>query len=105
MIVNAAELMPRCRVFLMATYGDAGEEGGPYSHCSYIRALLKPNEEGDFLIVYLISLMWQVKLTILKAEPGLAEVRLRHEQTLAHADVVLVYNNRDHFSTAGTTTL
>ena len=102
MLVNATELMPLCKVYLMSAYGAPGEDhAGPYSYCGFIKAMLKKDEAGDFLVAYLVALMWQLKVTIVEAQPMLAEVRLRHNQPLEKADLVLVYNNQDHFSAAG----
>ena len=103
--LNAELLFPLCKVHLMGSYGIAEEgHGGPFTFIEYIESVLQPGEEGDLLVLYLLSLMWQIQVTVVVAQPLPAQIRLRHDQELKSADLVVVYNGTDHYTPAGTST-
>ena len=62
--------------------------------------MLDPKNYGDSIMLRLISHMWGVRITVLNAVT-LTEVRFRHQEELDQADMVLVYNGKDHYNAAG----
>ena len=73
---------------------------GPFSFVEYIEHIVTEGTWGDEHILTLISLMWQVKITILRAN-NLGEVRIRHNDRLTDADLVVVFIGGDHYMGAG----
>ena len=66
----------------------------------YLRCLLKRSFWGDKVILYAVSCMWRLKITILNTKT-LQEYRIHHDRVLDHADAVLTFSN-NHFNAAGT---
>ena len=66
---------------------------GPFSFVGYLEYLLEPKTWGDHGTVLILSLMWQVKVTIITAET--------HDSSLKDADFVLVFCGGNHYMLAG----
>ena len=47
-----------------------------------------------------MSILWQMKLTLLN-ESSLIKVKIRHNRPIADADVILIYDRRQHYTTVG----
>ena len=73
---------------------------GSFSFVEYIEHIITDGTWGDGHIITLISMMWQVKITILTAN-NLGEVRIRHNDRLTDADLVVVFIGGDHYMGAG----
>ena len=69
---------------------------GPFSFVSYLRHILEPSTWGDQGLLTILSMMWQVTITILNAE-DLSQVKIRHERPLREADLVVVLAQRCHY--------
>ena len=80
------------------------EHRGPYTYMEYVETVLLHEEEGDLLVLFLVSLMWQLQVTVVVAQPDPAQIKLRHDEELKAVDMVLVYNGSNHYSPAGTAT-
>ena len=55
---------------------------------------------GDALILYAVSCMWAVKITVVNSRT-LQQYRVRHAASLRNADIALVYNSSSHYTAAG----
>ena len=73
---------------------------GPFSFVGYLEYLLEPKTWGDHGTVLILSLMWQVKVTIITAETQ-RQQRFRHDSSLKDADFVLVFCGGNHYVPAG----
>ena len=73
---------------------------GPFSFVGYLGYLLEPKTWGDHGTVLILSLMWQVKVTIITAETQ-SQQRFRHDSSLKDADFVLVFCSGNHYVLAG----
>ena len=73
---------------------------GPFSFVGYLEYLLEPKTWGDHGTVLILSLMWQVKVTIITAETQRRQ-RFCHDSSLKDADFVLVFCGRNHYVPAG----
>lgn len=73
---------------------------GPFTFAEYVDHLLTNGTWGDDMVLTLISLMWQVKITILNAST-LGETRIRHNERLTDADLVVVFIGGDHYMGTG----
>ena len=79
---------------------DDQDSPGPFSFVSYLEYLLKPNTWGDHSTILILSLMWQVKITVVTAETQ-KQQRFRHDSSLKDADIVLVFCGGNHYVPAG----
>ena len=90
-------------VALMANYGLEEENDqfkGPLSFKQYLWYVLQHCFWGDEIILYAISCMWNLWITVLNSRI-LEEYRIWHSFPLADADVGIVYNCGIHYSAAG----
>ena len=103
MIKHRQMIMANKGVTLMANY-DLDEETdqykGPLSYKQYLRHVLQHQFWGDEVILYMISCMWNLRITILNSRM-LEEYRIQHSFPLSDADIGLVYNCSTHYSAAG----
>ena len=73
---------------------------GPFSLHSYMQHILKNGTWGDDIVLQLISCLWQISITILKAD-GLGEIRIRHNMRISKVDLVVVHAGGDHYLGCG----
>ena len=88
---------------LRATYGVADPNalhGGPLSYPDYLYNLLRRDFWGDEIVLWVVSMMWGLKVTVLNSKT-LQEYHIRHNSAFKHVDVGLVYNSFSHYSAAG----
>ena len=71
----------------------------PLSFKEYLRCLLRKDFWGDEIVLYAISCMWHLKITVLNTQT-LQEYQIRHDRVTDHADAVLTFL-RNHFNVAG----
>ena len=71
-------------------------EPGPFSLVSYLEAFLDKGFYGDEITLVLINMMWQIRITVLQAETKM-QTKIRHSNTLALADMVLVQTAHLHY--------
>ena len=74
---------------------------GPFSLASYMQHVLTNGTWGDDIVLQLISCLWQISITILKAN-GLGEIRIRHNMRISKVDLVVVHAGGDHYLGCGT---
>ena len=63
---------------------------GPFSSLGYMKALLKEGSWGDELCLALLSMMWQVGITVVKGET-FHQIKFHHSNQLKDADLVFVH--------------
>ena len=63
---------------------------GPFSYLGYMQALLEESFWGDKLCLALISMMWQISITVVKGET-FHQIKFRHSESLKNTDLVLVH--------------
>ena len=91
---------------LMSNYGvevEAGQVRGwtpPLSFKQYLHLLLRRDFWGDEAVLFAVSCMWRARITVLNTKI-LQEYRIRHDQRMEEADVVVTYNGSNHFNAAG----
>ena len=73
---------------------------GPFCLTSYLETLSKPSFWGDEMVIIILSMMWQVEVTIVKAET-LYNIKFRHNQCLSNSDILLVHCSGQHYVAAG----
>ena len=69
---------------------------GPFSLVTYLQALLEPTFWGDHGVVCMVSMMWQVSLTVLTAET-LKLHKVRHDRLLEKTDLLLIRAGHNHY--------
>ena len=92
---------------LRAAYGiddPTASHGGPFSFKVYLNKMLKRGFWGDEVVLWAVSMMWGLKITVLNSKT-LQEYCVRHNCAFKHVDVGLVYNSHTHYSAAGQFTL
>ena len=88
---------------LRASYGvpdPTASHGGPFSYKMYLSKLLNKTFWGDEVLLWSISMMWGLKITIVNSKT-LQEYRIHHDVAMQHVDIGLVYNASTHYSAAG----
>ena len=74
---------------------------GPFTWEEFLSFHLTPSTYADDIIICVVSMLWQMKITVLKAQ-DLSERRFRHTGRLAKAELLLVrYEETDHFVSVG----
>ena len=69
---------------------------GPFSFLGYLKALLEPDFWGDELCLCLLSMVFQIGITVINAE-GFTRIRFRHKQTIPNSNVVLCHCKGQHY--------
>ena len=72
----------------------------PLSFKQYLMLLLRRDFCGDKVVLYAMSCMWLMKITILNTKT-LQEYRINHDRVLDEANVVLSFNVVNHFNAMG----
>jgi len=87
---------------LNATDIEDYELPGPFSFCSFLEHIHKRSSWGDKIILLMFSLIWQIRITILRAS-NKSEIRIRHNLSMkdGKVDMVLVLSGSNHFSGTG----
>ena len=103
-MVNHCQLVLKNKyISLMSQYGveveaqQAREWTPPLSYKQYLHLLLRKDFRGDEVVLFAVSCMWAVKITVLNSKT-MQEYRIWHDRALEDADVVLVYNGSSHFN-------
>ena len=73
---------------------------GPFSLVTFLEFILQDGTWGDLNILTIISLMWQISITILNAEE-FGEIRIRHNLALNQVDLVVIFMGGDHYMGCG----
>ena len=81
---------------LTAAQIEAQSTPGPYTFIQYLEAMLDESTWGDHAILSVISMMWQVTITILRGN-DLKEIWIRHRRSLRDVDMVVVYCGSSHY--------
>jgi hypothetical protein len=97
-IDHFVEVLP---AHLLGIYGGQ-EEGvpGPFSLKSYLHYLLKPGAWGDSIVLFIVSVMWGLQVTVVNGQ-DLSRTKIRHSGGLQDSDVVLVHSANCHYIPAG----
>ena len=85
--------------YLRREYGTAGESLGsllsPFSFKDYLRGLQEYGSWGDQAVLWAISVMFDVRVTVLTV--NMKEMRYRHNDPIECADIAVLLA-RNHFS-------
>jgi hypothetical protein len=73
---------------------------GPFSIRSYLKYMNRPGAWGDSVILWIISIMWGVGITVVDGE-SLDRTRIRHSMSMREANIVLVHASACHYIPAG----
>ena len=69
---------------------------GPFSFVTYLQALLESTFRGDHGVICMVSMMWQVPITLLTAET-LKLDKVRHDRPLEKTDLLLIRAGHNHY--------
>ena len=72
----------------------------PFSFKQYCRNVLDRHFWGDAVILYAISYLWVLKITMVNSQM-LQQYRVRHRAPLKDVDIGLVFNSSLHYTAAG----
>ena len=73
---------------------------GPLTYKSYCRHLLDKEVWGDEVVLYTVSVMWNLCIIVFNSKTD-EEYQVRHNAVMDHTDVNVVFNARTHYSTTG----
>ena len=79
---------------------DDYEAPGPFSLVGYLRALLRRKFWGEEMVLMIVSMMWQVGITVITGET-LRCIKFRHGNALPKANVVVIRSGENHYVPAG----
>ena len=97
---NIQHYGPEITPLVRAIYGSGNPETYPQSICSYMQDMLTPRFWADEIVLKLLSLMFNLTITINRAENG-AQIRVRHSRPIQEVDMVLLLSGSGHYSPAG----
>ena len=103
LVKNRQKVMLTQKAYLRQAYGIQDLNAtfpGPYSYKEYCCHVLDRRFWGDALVLYTISSMWALKITMVNSKT-LAEYQVQHTAPLRKADIGLVYNVSCHYTAAG----
>ena len=103
LVTNRQRIMLVKGDYIRETYGirdDDAQFRGPFTYKEYCRNVLDKRFWGDALILYAISCMWAVKISVVNSKT-LQQYKVRHTAGLWDADIVLVYNSSSHYTAVG----
>ena len=66
------------------------EAPGPFSLVTYLKALIKRESYGDKIVLIIISMMWQVWISVLNAKT-LRQIKIWTSNRLSKVDISLVH--------------
>ena len=72
----------------------------PLSFKHYLRLLLRRDFWDDEVVLYAVSCIWSMKITVLNTKTP-QEYRIHHNRVLDDVDVVLTFNAVNHFNAVG----
>ena len=72
----------------------------PLSYKQYLKLLLQQDFWGDEVVLYAISCMWHMKITMLNMRT-LQEYRIHHDRRMDDTDVIITFNAVNHFNATG----
>ena len=76
------------------------EEPGPFSIITYMENLLKPSFYGEEICLRLLSMIFQVRITVLDSDTFIG-IKIRHDNRPLKADMLLVHVDRHHYIPLG----
>ena len=105
LVANRQKVMLVKGNYIRQAYGIRDEDvqfPGPFSYREYWRNVLDKSKRfwGDALILYAVSCMWAVKITVMNSKT-LQQYKVRHAASLQNADIALVYNSSSHYTAIG----
>ena len=69
---------------------------GPFTFQSFLKHMLEPSSWGDQTTILLLSMMWQLPITILYGEE-LTQVPIRHDKMIDDVELLLIFVGRSHY--------
>ena len=76
------------------------EEPGPFSIITYMENLLKPSFYGEEIYLRLLSMIFQVRITVLDSDTFIG-IKIWHDNRPLKAEVLLVHVDRHHYIPLG----
>ena len=92
----------RDRGLLTAQQREEYLEPGPFSTITYLENLLKLNFYGEEIVLRILSIMFQVRISVLNSISFIL-IKIRHVNKALKAHVVLVHVDRHHYIPLGKT--
>ena len=102
---------------LITVYNDKMEDGtitqqeredyeapGPFSLVTYLQAMLKGDFYADEITLIVISMMWQVRVTVLNQQT-LHQIKIRHGNKIEKVDLAVAHCSGNHYIPLGECTV
>ena len=100
LVTNRQKVMLVKKDYIKQTYGIRDEDAqfpGPFTYKQYCKNVLDKRFWGDALILYVVSCMWAVKITVANSKT-LQQYTVRHTAGLRDADIALVFDFSSHYT-------
>ena len=91
---------PWCHSMVLRKGQIWAEWNPPLSFKQYLRLLLRRDFWGDEVVLYTVSCMWSMKITVLNTKT-LQENRSHNDRVVDDVNVVLMFNTLNHFNAMG----
>ena len=76
------------------------EAPGPFSLVSCLQAMLKGDFYADEITLIILSMKWQVRVTVLNGET-LHQIKIRHGNKIGKVDIAVVHCSSNHYLPLG----
>ena len=80
------------------------EAPGPFSLVTYLQAMLKGDFYADEITLIILSMMWQVRMTVLNGET-LHQIKICHGNKIEKVDIAVVHCSGNHYLPLGECTV
>ena len=80
------------------------EAPGPFSLVTYLQAVLKGDFYADEITLIILSMMWQVRVTVLNGET-LHQIKICHGNKIEKVDIAVVHYSANHYLPLGECTV
>ena len=80
------------------------EAPGPFSLVTYLQAMLKGDFYADEITLIILSMMWQVRVTVLNSET-LHQIKIRHGNKIEKVDIAVVHCSGNQYLPLGKCTV
>ena len=69
---------------------------GPFTFLGYLTHMMHSSSWGDHGVITIMSMMWQITITILNAE-YLTQIKIRHARPIQDVDLLLIFSGQSHY--------
>ena len=100
-VCSHIEFYAQWELFVSTIMGQSGVGGRGMSIYSYLKSQFNPDTWGDEICLSIVSHMWGITATICRPQLQFHEDPIRHNLTMAEADMAFLLTAGNHYSPIG----